>query len=83
MISKSVQPILRFAHVGALRHGPLFCGNRPLGAPQRHGAFESLDGRAPQGKDKAPFGCEAGSSPGILQEELTCLYQGERIAENF
>ena len=45
MISKSVQPIFPFAHEGALRNGPLFCGNRPLGAPQRHGAFESLDGR--------------------------------------
>lgn len=61
MISKSVQPILRFAHVGALRHGPLFCGNRPLGAPQRHGAFESRDGRPPQGKDKAPLDVRRGA----------------------
>jgi len=63
MISKSVQPIFPFAHEGALRNGPLFCGNRPLGAPQGTEPSKAWTGDPPQGKGKAPLDVRRGALP--------------------
>lgn len=86
MISKSVEANIPFAHVGAFPYEtdpPLFRSNRRHGAldvaePSKTRAGDLLRGR------QGPFGCKALNFPyGYFQEEQTCLYQGELIAESF
>lgn len=85
MISKSVEANIPFAHVGAFPYEtdpPLFRSNRRQGTLQCRGAFQDSIGDSLRGR-QGPFGKAANFPYGYFQEEQTCRYQGELIAENF
>ena len=80
MISKSVEPVLPFAHVDASRHETV----RALSHRDDSDRCNVQDWIGdPYGVGIGPIGCKGGNLPtDIPQEELTCLYQGEPIGEN-
>jgi len=86
MISQSVEANIPFAHRGAFPYEadpPLFRGNRRHGTLESRGAFQDSIGDSLRSR-QGPFGCNAANFPhGYFQEEQTCLYQRELIAENF
>ena len=86
MISKFVEAHIPFVHVGAFPYETdpaTFRSNRRHGTLECRGAFQDWIADPLRGR-QGSFGCKAANSPyGYLQEEQTCLYQRELIAENF